>query len=169
MSNRIFLKYCLEARRHWARRHHRTSPKICRTALVVVAGGTNGMQAWWRAVCGGNRATAFLRQAGYNTVGKLFKLVTSSDSAKSRRRKTHFAKGGSRLRRRLQDTTADCSGVTVAGTEHYRGNGRRLGRLVKDFELAAKITSLCIMIQAAFEELRVSTELIVVWKHLTCQ
>lgn len=137
------------------------SPKICRSPRVTIGGGTNDIQAWWRAVCGGRRATVLLRQAGYDTVGKLFKLIMSSKSAKSRGRKTHFSKGGSRPRRRLHDTTISCSGVTVAGAEHHRGNGRQLGRLVKDFELAAKITSLCMMIQAAFEELRVSTQLVV--------
>ena len=95
-------------------------------------------QMWWRAVCGGKRAAEILHSHGCNTIGKLYTYVHGSAAAFSSSSSTGRSRGSGRFTRKIRART------------------KMLRRLLKDDDLAVKISSLLLRLMSAFEELRVS-------------
>lgn len=118
----------------------------------------NDPQAWWRAVCGGTRAAASLRDKGYSTVGQLFTISTSTAKVNSDETMMKCPEEEENVRR-------PCDGSRAAAVRRQLANGKTsrgdlVHQVVKDDDLAAKISSLFRMLMSAFEELRVSA-----WKR----
>lgn len=93
---------------------------------------------WWRAVCGGKRAAQILHSHGCNTIGNLYTYVQGSAAAFSSSSSPARSSGSGRFARKV------------------RAHSKRLRRVVKDEDLAVKISSLLLRLMSAFEELRVS-------------
>ncbi|CAM9190525.1 unnamed protein product, partial [Hapterophycus canaliculatus] len=95
---------------------------------------------WWRAVCGGKKAAKHLRGHGLGKVGQLYARAHGSGAA---------ACTGSA-------PSSTCSALVGSASSTESGvRIKKLQRLVKDDDLAIKISSLLLRLMSAFEELRV--------------
>lgn len=134
------------------------------------------LQAWWRAVGGGKKAAHFLRSRGCDTVGRLYKHVVAAAAAASKpstittpnpANSTAFtcmppvetlasgnaANGGRSVGeiRVAGEPGGDWRQLAREGVA-----GSKLHRLVRDDDLAMKISTLLLRLMFAFEDLRVS-------------
>lgn len=89
-------------------------------------------------MCGGKRAAQILHSHGCNTIGELYTYVHGSAAA--------FSSSSSPVK----------SSGSGCFTRKVRARTKRLQRLVKDEDLAVKISSLLLRLMSACEELRVS-------------